>query len=51
MIYRIPKDSYVEVKRYVCEFHQEHPDEPDYAGCTCSASYVLKVGKPDEDAG
>ena len=49
MIHHTPKDTYVEVKSYVCEYHKTHRNSPNYAGCTCSTSYALKVGKEKKD--
>lgn len=48
MIHNLPEDRYVEETRYTCEYHKTH-HEANYAGCTCSASWTLKIGKPPKE--
>ncbi len=31
-----------EINRDICEHHKKYPKDTDYAGCTCSTSYVGK---------
>ena len=40
MITHITKKSLTKKTVHVCPFHRKFPDKP-YAGCTCSAKYVL----------
>jgi hypothetical protein len=49
MIHEVPKDSYVEVVESRCEYHKTHPNQPNYAGCTCCVKYSLKTGKKPEE--
>lgn len=49
MIHNVPKDSYVESAHHTCEYHKAHPNQPNYAGCTCSSSWILKTGKPPKE--
>jgi hypothetical protein len=33
----------VETTHYTCPYHEEHPEDHDYAGCTCSSTYTSFV--------
>jgi hypothetical protein len=44
----IQKPQKVEIKHHVCDFHKRHPEQRNYAGCTCCNSWSTRDKRPDE---
>lgn len=42
MIKHIEKDMETIVEHHTCGYHKLHPENRDYAGCTCSSLYGLE---------
>jgi hypothetical protein len=47
MMIRLPKTKTVVVHR-TCEYHQAHPEDHNYPGCTCSSTYSATAVEEDD---
>lgn len=42
MIKESPKDMESVTEHKICDYHKKHPEDKDYAGCTCSGSWTYQ---------
>jgi hypothetical protein len=51
MLIAYDPDEFESVSTYeTCAFHKQYPGKPDWAGCTCSASFTQRRRAPEEYA-